>query len=69
MALLASSCCPLGFTRWLLLVLSKPNLQSRQDTSPCAVQMVETPLNEMFRNGWDVTAKEWSLTGHHGGAQ
>lgn len=68
-ALLAPGHCPLGFTPWLLPLLSQPNLQPRLETSPCAVQMVETPLNEMFRNGGDVTAKELSLTHHRGGAQ
>lgn len=37
--------------------------------NPCAAQMVETPLNEMFGNGRDVTAKESSLTGRCGGTR
>lgn len=49
-----------GFTHWLLLVLSEPNSQPGQDAGPCAVQMVETPLNEMLRDGRGVPAKQSS---------
>lgn len=54
--------CPLavGFARWLRLVLSEPNSQPGQDAGPCTVQMVETPLNEMLRDGRGVPAKQSS---------
>lgn len=54
--------CPLavGFAGWRPPVLSEPNSQPGRDAGPCAVQMVETPLNEMFRDGQGVPAKQSS---------